>query len=115
MKLHRIYILLALLGIPFLIWNMPIAIGWIIGHGVMFLLVIARTLFYDNVLNSPEFKMGKYISYVLFTVVLIAGPLLFSFFFREWVEPLAVFAAYFLDRSLTFITNLFSKEKAHAS
>lgn len=113
MKLRKIYVFLLLAGLPLLVWNYPIAIGWMIGQLVMTILVTARTAFYEKILVGSNFKMNQYVSYVLFTIALIAGPLLFSFFFRELIEPLAVFAAYFVSRILTFLVNLFSKEKTY--
>lgn len=111
MKLRNIYIILALLGIPVIFMNLPIGLGWAIGHLVMAVLDIARNAFYDKLLSQSQFKMSLYFSYIIFTIGLIALPLIFSFFFREIMEPLAIFAAYFTDRILTFVVNLFKKEE----
>lgn len=111
MKLQKVYLGLLILGIPLAFWRITIALGWVVGQTVMIVLTSAREAFYGKVLDSEKFNIRQYLSYVLFTIILIAGPLLFSFFFRSIVEPLAIFASYFLDRMLTFVINLFSKEK----
>lgn len=116
MKLRNVYLVLALLGIPLLFWKYPIALGWTIGHLVMFVLEMARLSFYSKVMNSSTFRMSQYFAYVLVTICLIAGPLFLSFIFRDVIEPLAIFAAYFTDRILTFVFNIFKKENVnHAS
>lgn len=114
MKMWKIYGILGLLGLPLFIWNSAIALGWMIGHFVMSILVLARKRFYDILLSSSEFSMAQYIMYIVFTVGLISFPLGISFFYQRILNPYAIFAAYFLDRTLHFILNLFVKEETHA-
>ena len=109
MKRWKLNMLLSLIGIPLLFWKVPIGLGWIVGQTVMTLLVVAREAFYSKLLTDDKFTMQQYYMYVLFTMILIAGPLLLSFFFQEILEPFAIFASYFLDRMLTFVLNLFGK------
>ncbi|AMC93734.1 hypothetical protein AOC36_06975 [Erysipelothrix larvae] len=116
MKIKRTNLILLLVGIPLTAWRYQVALGWLIGQFVMILIEMTRTLFYDQILTRPNFRISQYIMYVLFTIIIIAGPLLFSFYFRGFVEPLAIFAAYFSSRILMFLNNIFSKGKEyHAS
>lgn len=115
MKVWMIYGILALLGLPVVFLNTSIGLGWIVGHVVMVLLVLSRERFYDLMLDGSNFSMAKFISYIVYTIVLLAGPLAVSFFFQSILNPFAIFAAYFTDRAVHFVYNLFMKEETHAS
>lgn len=111
MKLHKLFLGLLLLSIPLFFLNPSIGFGWAIGQTVMVLLVLSREAFYKKLFDSTTFDMKQYVAYVLYTIVLLAGPLLFSFFYSQFINPIAIFAAYFIDRMLSFVVNLFNKEK----
>ncbi len=115
MKVWMIYGILGLLGLPVLFFNFAVGLGWILGHVVMILLVISRNRFYSLILDTTKFSMTKYGSYIIYTVGLIAVPLLGAFYFQDILNPFAIFAAYFADRAVHFIFNLFMKEETHAS
>lgn len=110
MRLEKVNAILLLLGLPLMFFNSAIGLGWIIGQLVMIALVISRRRFYTNMMDSTVFNMKQYVSYVLFTILLITIPLLISFAFNEIINPLAIFMAYFVGRILTFVFNLFVKE-----
>lgn len=114
MKLWKIYAILGLLGLPVLLLSVPIGLGWMIGHAVMALLVVARTAFYGKLLSKDTFSAMQFGAYLIFTTGLITIPLLISFFFQDIIQPLAIFAAYLLDRGLHFVYNIFVKEESHA-
>lgn len=115
MKVWKIYGILGLLGLPVLFFNTSIGLGWTVGHCVMSTLALARERFYDILLSNTEFSMAQYAAYIVFTIGLLSVPLGISFFFSEIINPYAIFAAYFIDRSLHFILNLFVKEETHAN
>ena len=115
MKIWKVYGLLGLLGFPLFIWNASIALGWVVGQCVMVLLTLARERFYDILLSSSKFSAAQYGGYIIFTVGLLSAPLIISFLYQEVLNPYAVFAAYFLDRTLHFVLNLFVKEEPHAN
>lgn len=110
MKIWKINLLLAILGLPALFISIPVGTGWIIGNLIMALLYFSRVRFYDKLLDGSKFKMSQYGAYIFYTIVLIAGPLLFSFFYPKVMEPFAIFAAYFVSRILTFVQGIFKKE-----
>lgn len=115
MKVWMIYGILGLLGIPVMFFNLAVGLGWVLGHAVMILLVISRERFYSLLLDTSKFSMFKFGSYIIYTVGLIALPLAVSFYFQHIINPFAIFAAYFVDRAVHFIFNLFMKEETHAS
>ena len=115
MKLMKIYLGLALLGLPVSFFNLSIGFGWTIGHLVMAGLTFTRAVFYDMLLSMEKFSMAKYFSYIIFTVGMIALPLGVSFIYPNILNPYAIFVAYFLDRALHFVFNLFTKEETHAN
>lgn len=115
MKLWILYAVLALVGIPLLFINMPIALGWMIGHVVMATLSVLRERYYAILLTKEKFSFVQYASYLIFVIVLIALPLGVSFYIPQHINPYALFVAYFVDRFINFGWNLFVKEEANAS
>lgn len=110
MRLEKIYLFLMILGIPVAFFDLASGLGWIVGQLVMIALVIARSAFYDKVLDSTSFSMKLYVSYVLFTMLLISLPLLVSFLYSDILSPVGIFLAYFMDRILLFVINIFKKD-----
>ncbi len=115
MKIWMIYAILAVLGLPVALLNSSIGLAWTLGHVVMILLVFSRERFYGILLDTSKFSVSKYISYIVFTIALLAVPLGLSFLFQDILNPFALFTAYFTDRAVHFIFNLFMKEETHAS
>lgn len=114
MAIWKIYGILGLLGLPLMFYNLPIGLGWLVGHVVMVVLVFARDRFYDILLSGSEFRISQYASYIVFILGLISIPLLISFFFEQIMNPYAIFGAYFLDRIVHFVYNIFVKEETRA-
>ena len=110
MRLEKIYMFLMVLGIPVAFVDFANGLGWIVGQLVMIALVFAREAFYDKVLVSASFRMKQYFSYVFFKVMLISLPLLASFLYSNILSPMGIFLAYFMDRILLFVMNIFVKD-----
>ncbi len=112
MKINvRLFFLVVLVAVVLLFLNVSYAAGWILGVLVMFVLNRSRPKFYDNLMSREKLSLLLYISYVVFTVGLIAIPALIAFMFPNVVNPYMVFAAYFSERGRKFVAGLFEKKE----
>ena len=100
-----------LLGLTLFFLDLSYGLGWFLGWFFMTLLEYNREKFLNRILDVNNFSMGKYIAYLLGVVIWIAVPLLVSFIIPDYINPLAVFAAYFSSRIIMFISKAFMKEK----
>lgn len=103
-KLHYIVIIL---GSGLFIAGLPYGIGWLVGWLFMVLLRLNREKILNRIIDFKNFSVGIYVAYLFGVIVWIAIPLIVSFIIPEYVDPLAIFGAYFADRILMFITNYF--------
>lgn len=81
----------------------------------MVTLVISREKYYNLLFTQDKFSGFKFGAYILYTIGLIALPLGAAILFPVYINAYAVFAAYFTDRTVHFIYNIFVKEETHAS
>ena len=98
------------LGCSVFLIDTAYGIGWLIGWLFISLLRNYRERLLENIIDFDNFSAKKYVLYLVGVVAWIAVPLLFSFFIPQYINPFAVFAAYFADRILMFIANSFVKE-----
>lgn len=105
-KLHYIIIVL---GLPLFFWEIPFGFGWLLGWLFVGLLRQYRERILEYVIDFEHFSIRSYIAYLLGVMAWVAIPLIISFFFPEYFEPLAVFGAFFIDRALMFMMNSFRK------
>lgn len=98
-----------LLGSPLFLLDFSYGMGWVIGWIFIGLLETNREKLLNKVINFDDFSVRKYIIYLLGVVVWIASPLLLSFFFSDYINPIAIFGAYFANRIIMYITKVFTK------
>jgi hypothetical protein len=103
-KIHYIVIIL---GSGLFIAGLSYGVGWLIGWLFMVLLRLNREKILDRIIDFKNFSVGRYVAYLFGVTVWVALPLIVSFIIPEYVDPLAIFGAYFADRILMFITNYF--------
>ncbi len=99
-----------LLGSSLFLIDFSYGLGWLLGWIFIRLLEHNRGKLLNRILDN-DFSVGKYISYLIGVVIWIATPLLISFFFPEYINPIAIFAAYFVNRIIMFVTKTFVKEE----
>lgn len=99
-----------LLGLTLFFLDFSYGLGWLLGWVFIGLLEDNREKLLNRILNN-NFSVGKYVSYLLGVIVWIATPLLISFFLPEYINPVTIFAAYFINRIIMFVTKTFVKEE----
>ena len=82
-----------------------ICIGWLLGWLFIGILRHYRGRLLDRVINFENFSVARYMLYLFGIIVWIAIPLAISVVFSEYVNPFAIFGAYFVDRILLFATD----------
>ena len=112
MELRKIFMGLSLLSIPMIFIDKAIALGWLIGQLSMIALEYGRSWFYSRLLEESKFSVRMYVAYIICVLALIIVPLLIAFFKPNIINPYAVFAAFLLDRLITFIFNSFKRERS---
>lgn len=102
-----IWIIVIIIGaiIAYLI-SQSALIGWLYGWFFCLVLKWIRQQYYMKLFDMEQFSMAKYAGYLIFVMAWIAIPLGISFYFRDVIDPLAVFAAYFIDRLLMYATGI---------
>ncbi|MDN6730876.1 MAG: hypothetical protein L0L39_01710 [Atopostipes suicloacalis] len=100
-----------LLGLTSFFFDFSYGLGWTLGWIFITLLEYNREKFLDRLLNLDDFSMGKYIAYLIGVIIWVAAPLLLSFVIPNYLNPFAVFAAYFSSRFIMFISKAFVKEE----
>lgn len=100
-----------LFGLTLFFLDFSYGLGWLFGWISMILLEYNREKFLNRLLDVNNFSMGKYMAYLVGVMIWIAVPLLISFLIPNYINPLAVFAAYFSNRIIMFISKAFMKEE----
>lgn len=109
--MSKISFVVFILGCSLFFFDIAYGIGWIAGWFFISMLRYFRESLLEKIIGDfTDFSAVKYITYLLLVIFWVAIPLLFSFFFQDYINPFAIFAAYFADRILMFITNTFIKE-----
>lgn len=104
------YIVLSL-GLSLFFLDSSYGIGWIFGWIFVGLLRHFREPILEYIIDFENFSTRTYVAYLLGVMVWIAIPLVISLLFEDYINPIAVFAAFFADRALMFLINYFRKEK----
>ena len=106
----KLHFLLIILGSALFFWDVSYGLGWLIGWIFAGLLRQYREKILDNLIDFDHFSTRKYIAYLLGVVVWIAIPFFISFLLPDYIDPIAVFAAFFADRALMFVMRSIRKE-----
>ncbi len=105
----KYHYLVLLLGSILFFWDISYGIGWLLGWVFIGLLRHYRERILENVLDMKNLNVARYIGYLIGIIVWLAIPLGITLIFPDYIHPIAVFAAYFGDRILMFVLNLFKK------
>ncbi|MDN6161589.1 MAG: hypothetical protein L0I79_02345 [Atopostipes sp.] len=98
-----------LLGLLLFFFDFSYGLAWIIGWIFIVILEYNREKILNQLLDMDNFSMKRYIAYLIGVMLWIALPLLVSFLIPSYINPLAIFAAYFSNRLIMFITKAFTK------
>ena len=79
-------------------------VGWVIGWIAMVLLETNRGKILEQMIDFDSFSVTQYITYLLGVVLWIATPLALSYFLPLYINPIAIFGAYFASRTIMFLT-----------
>ena len=101
----RLHFTIILLGSLLFLWEFSYGIGWLLGWLFIGILRHYRERILDKVVDLQNFSVARYMAYLFGIIVWIAIPLAISVFFPEYVNPFAIFGAYFIDRILLFVTD----------
>lgn len=106
----KIHYLIIVLGSALFFWDISYGVGWLFGWVFAGLLRHYRERILERVIDFDNFSTRLYLMYLLGVMVWIAIPLLISFLIPDYINPLAVFGAFFADRILMFVINILRKE-----
>lgn len=98
-----------LLGNSLFLVSFSYGMGWLIGWLFMGLLEFNREKLLNRIIDSDSFSVKKYIGYLLGVMLWIATPLLIAYLLPNYVNPVAIFGAYFAYRIIMFLTKIFMK------
>lgn len=107
----KFHFLVIILGCALFFWDISFGVGWLFGWIFAGLLRQFREPVLERLIDFENFSRRKYVGYLLLVMAWIALPLLISFFVPAYINPFAVFAAFFADRILMFVLNMLSKEE----
>lgn len=79
-------------------------VGWVIGWLAMFLLETNREKILSQMIDFDTFSVMQYVIYLVGVVLWIAAPLALAYFFPSYINPIAIFGAYFASRTIMFLT-----------
>ena len=79
-------------------------VGWILGWIMMTLLQVNREKILNQMIDFDTFSVTQYILYLFGVVLWIASPLALAYFFPSYINPIAIFGAYFASRIIMFLT-----------
>lgn len=99
-----------ILGLSLFLIDIPSGLGWIVGWISIVILDYSRENILKKIIDFDNFSVTKYVGYLLGVAIWIAIPLLLSFRYPGYVNPLSIFGAYFTDRIIMFVTKSFVKE-----
>lgn len=106
----KLHVLVLIIGCGLFFLDISYGFGWLFGWLFAGLLRQYRERILEKVIDFDHFSTGKYILYLLGVMIWIALPLLISFFIQDYLNPLAVFGAFFADRGLMFVVNSLRRE-----
>lgn len=101
----KAHFIVMFLGLSLFFWDFSYGTGWLLGWIFIGLLQVYRGKILDYVIDFNDFSTGRYILYLIGVMVWIAIPLLLATLFIDYINPLAVFGAYFIHRAIMFISN----------
>lgn len=105
----KVHYIIIILGSSLLFWDISYGVGWLFGWVFAGLLRHYREPILEYLIDFDHFSTITYVSYLIGVMIWIAIPLLISFFFMDYINPFAVFGAFFVDRFLIFMLNIFRK------
>lgn len=106
----KAHYIIMVIGLSLFLWDFSYGIGWILGWIFIGLLREYRESLLAYIINFEDFSTKRYMLYLIGVMVWIAIPLLISSLFIDTIHPLAVFGAYFSDRTLMFANKSIRKE-----
>ena len=106
----KLHFTLIILGSALFFWDISYGVGWLIGWLFAGLLRQYREKLLDHLIDFDNFSVTKYIAYLFGVVIWIAIPFLISFLLPDYINPIFVFLAFFVDRALMFIMRSIRKE-----
>lgn len=103
--MSKLRLVIMLLGLGSFYWGAPLGIGWILGWIFITLLRIYRIPLLDKIIGDfSNFSSLKYSLYLLGVFLWIAIPLGLSIIFPDQISFYTIFAAYLLDRFISYAT-----------
>lgn len=105
----KLHYLIIVLGSALFFMDISYGIGWLLGWLFAGLLRRYRERILEYIIDFDNFSKKLYFIYLFGVMLWVAIPLLISFFIPEYINPLAVFGAFFADRILLFFINSFRK------
>jgi len=106
----KLHFILIFLGSVLFFWDISYGIGWLMGWFFAGLLRQYREKILDHLIDFDNFSTRKYITYLFGVVIWITIPFLISFLLPDYINSIAVFAAFFVDRALMFVMRSIRKE-----
>ncbi len=97
------------LGSLLFFWDISYGFGWLLGWVFVGLLRQYREQILEIVLDMNNLSIARYVGYLVGIIVWLAIPLGITLIFPDYLNPIAVFAAYFADRVLNYVLNLLKK------
>lgn len=108
----KFHIVIIVLGTALFTLDFAYGLGWLFGWLFVGLLRHFREPILEKMIDFDDFSTRKYITYLLLVMAWIAVPLVISFILSDYINPLAVFGAFFADRMLMFVIGSFSRKEA---
>lgn len=105
----KLHFVIVILGSLILFWDISYALGWLLGWLFIGIFRHYRTQILDYVIDIENFKISLFIAYLLGIIVWLSIPLGLSLLLPKYINPIAIFGAYFADRILLFIINAVKK------
>ena len=93
-----------LLGSSLFLVDFSYGVGWVLGWIAMGLLEANREKILEQMIDFDHFSVRQYITYLLGVVLWISAPLVLWYFFPSYINPIAIFGAYFASRTIMFLT-----------
>lgn len=108
-QMTKLSIVVFILGSSLFLMDFTYGIGWVLGWVFMGLLEANREKLLDQIIDFDTFSVKKYIVYLLGVVLWIAAPLALAYVLPDYINPIAIFGAYFANRAIMFLTKVFMK------
>lgn len=108
--MNKLTVTIIILGSTIFLMDVSYGIGWLLGWVFIIVLSSYREKILDYIIDFESFSAKKYILYLFGVMIWIAIPIIISLIFPKYINTLAIFSAYIIDRLLMFITKSFAKE-----